>query len=483
MQVTRPETKLRADIQLMRALAVGVVVIFHVWPLALPGGYVGVDVFFVISGHLIYSQLLREIERQGSINLLEFWSRRIKRLQPAALTVLFATAVGIFLWVPHSLWVQWLREIIASALQLQNWLLGLDSVDYLAAENDPSPAQHYWSLSVEEQFYVGLPLLLIGLLGIAKRYGPPLLRVLPAGLAAIAVCSFVFSVWQTSISPSIAYFSSATRAWEFALGALLVHVNARPEPLARNAVSALGLIGVIGSAYLFSGETSFPGYAAAIPVVGTLMCLWAGPHSFLDSLGKTRPIAVVGHYSYSIYLWHWPLIILSSYAVFHWPLYPLVEYAGGDKQRVAVVIATLVLAKLTTDWIEDPIRFDSRLLGSNPRKRVVLGSLLVSLMLLALLCALLIGMELKRERTVSLEAARIQSLGIDALPDCFGAKAMDPSNVGGCANPSLEGILLPDLAQLKKDNANLEECWVKNDVAAQNFCSFGPSSGIRNASS
>lgn len=471
------ETSLRADIQFMRALAVGLVVVFHVWPSAMPGGYVGVDVFFVISGYLIYSQLLRELERRGEINILLFWSRRIKRLQPAAFTVLFATTFGVLLWVPHSLWLQWLKEIVASALQVQNWLLGFDAVDYLAAENDPSPVQHYWSLSVEEQFYVALPLFLIGLVWGARRYSLRLRNVLSAGLVTVALGSLLFSVWQTSASSSIAYFSSATRAWEFALGALLVHIGDGPASrLLRNAAVAVGLSGVAISANLFNSETSFPGLAALIPVFGTLLCLWAGRRSFLDFLGSIRPLAALGHYSYSIYLWHWPLIVLSAYAVFHWPFYSLVEYTGGDKQRVAIVVATLVLAKLTTDRIEDPIRFNSRILEGGARKRVVLVSFLAILAVLVVICAMAAWKVKAQERTsdISPELVRINSLAIDQLPQCFGAKAMDVIYAEACAGEPPNNWLLPDLAKLKDDNANLEPCWIAGDVAKRRFCSFGP---------
>lgn len=140
----------RTDIQALRAIAVSAVVIFHLWPSVLSGGYVGVDVFFVISGFLITGHLLRDVEKTGRIDLLAFWARRIKRLQPAALLVLLFCTVGTVLWVPRGLWLGWLEELAASALWLQNWLLGVNAVDYLAASNAPSPVQHYWSLSVEE---------------------------------------------------------------------------------------------------------------------------------------------------------------------------------------------------------------------------------------------------------------------------------------------------------------------------------------------
>lgn len=468
--MSHADSKFRPDIQLLRAVAVALVVLFHVWPSMLPGGYVGVDVFFVISGYLIYAQLLRTIERTGNINLFEFWVRRIKRLQPAAFFVLFASALGILLWIPRSLQAQWMEEIIASALQLQNWLLAYNAVDYLAAENEPSPAQHYWTLSVEEQFYIGLPLLLLAILKIAKQCRADPMRAVPAVIVIVAVCSFIFSLCQTTNSPSNAYFSTLTRAWEFAIGALLVHVRGSPGGGARNMIAALGLAGIVLSAFTFDSETAFPGYAAILPVVGTAICLWVGPATLLELLGKLRPVAAVGHYSYSIYLWHWPLIIFSGYAIFHWPFQSFIEHSGGDKQRIVVVVLTFVLAKLTTDFIETPIRFNTRLLGGNPRKRVVGLALGASLAVLSAVCA--VPMISGTGQTFGKEAALIQAKSIDELPACFGAKALDPSATG-CPNKALTTIF-PDIAFLKRDNANLEECWVKGDVAQQKFCSFGP---------
>jgi peptidoglycan/LPS O-acetylase OafA/YrhL len=152
---------IRPEIQVLRAIAVMAVVLFHLWPDRLPGGYVGVDVFFVISGYLITAHLLRQVDRTGTISLREFWARRARRLLPAALLVLLATLVAVFVWAPQTLWSQFIRSIVASALYVGNWQLAVDAVDYLAADNEASPAQHYWSLSVEEQFYLVWPLLIL----------------------------------------------------------------------------------------------------------------------------------------------------------------------------------------------------------------------------------------------------------------------------------------------------------------------------------
>ncbi|MCW2807720.1 MAG: oatA 3, partial [Marmoricola sp.] len=150
-------------------MAVLLVLLFHLWPDRLPGGYIGVDVFFVISGFLITSHLLREVDRTGSVSLAGFWARRLRRLLPAAYVVLLTTAVAVLAWVPRLLWEQFFGEILAAALYVENWTLAVNSVDYLAADNSPSPAQHYWTLSAEEQFYLAWPLLVLLALWLATR--------------------------------------------------------------------------------------------------------------------------------------------------------------------------------------------------------------------------------------------------------------------------------------------------------------------------
>lgn len=166
---TVPESGFRPEIQALRAVAVALVVVFHVWPSLLPGGYVGVDVFFVISGYLITAHLLREVEASGRIRLAEFWARRVRRLLPAAFLVLVVAFVATVFVMPWDRWMQGLREVMASAFYVENWVLAADSVDYLAAENVPTLVQHFWSLSVEEQFYILWPLVILAALWIARR--------------------------------------------------------------------------------------------------------------------------------------------------------------------------------------------------------------------------------------------------------------------------------------------------------------------------
>ena len=209
-----PATKgLRHDIQGLRAFAVLAVVLYHLWPGRLPGGFIGVDVFFVISGYLITSHLVRELSGTGSIRLGRFWARRALRLLPAAFLVLLVSVAAVVALLPRTVWTQYLRDVVASALYVQNWHLASSSVDYLAAFEPPSPFQHFWSLSVEEQFYVALPLVFLLSAVAARRLGIGVRTVVPAALGSIVVLSFAWSLVQTTTAPDVAYFSTATRAW------------------------------------------------------------------------------------------------------------------------------------------------------------------------------------------------------------------------------------------------------------------------------
>ncbi|MCY1693436.1 acyltransferase family protein [Curtobacterium sp. SL109] len=213
----------RWDIQGLRAFAVLAVVLYHLWPNRLPGGFVGVDVFFVISGYLITAHLLREQRATGRLRLGQFWARRAKRLLPGAFLTIAATGAAVLAFVPSALWGQYGRELIASTVYAQNWQLASDSVDYLASDNRPSPFQHFWSLSVEEQFYIALPLLLIAVSFVARGRLTVVTRARVL-LGAVGVLSLVWCIAQTGSTPGVAYFSTATRAWEFALGGLAATV-------------------------------------------------------------------------------------------------------------------------------------------------------------------------------------------------------------------------------------------------------------------
>ena len=381
MQHGEPRSEARRDIQVLRAVAVGAVLLYHLWPAGLTGGYTGVDVFFVISGFLITSHLLRSLERPGGIRLGRFWASRARRLLPLSCFVLLCTVGLTLAMLPASSWIPALRNVIASALYVQNWKLAGDSVDYLARDYAPSPTQHFWSLSVEEQFYLVWPLLIAGAALVAVRvaqrravagsrgpHRPTSARVaavvLPAPLllrraafrviAAVFVVSLGYSLWATAAEPGIAYFSTATRAWEFAAGGLVAFMN---RDLAGGTGRTVRIVACwLGSALivvamLLPAGTPFPGTAALLPVIGAGLFVWAGevPGAITPaSLSGSRSLVYVGDISYGIYLWHWPLIVAMPYVLGAEP---------GLIANLLVLALTLALAAASKVVIEDPFRY------------------------------------------------------------------------------------------------------------------------------
>jgi peptidoglycan/LPS O-acetylase OafA/YrhL len=353
--IASPVSGRRTDIQALRAFAVAAVVLYHLWPARLPGGFAGVDMFFVVSGFLITGQLAGELDRTGSVSLTAFWARRIRRLLPAALFTLIACTVGLFALMPRLTWPENLLEIRAAAAYVENWLLGAHAVDYLAQGNDPSLVQHYWSLSVEEQFYVGWPLLLLVVLFVGRRLTTVgRRRLLLGGLAVVGAASFAYSIAATAADGQTAFFSTPTRAWEFAAGGVVALLPARGRhPRASAARPLLAWLGVgllALTLVLIDGSDPFPGWRAALPVAGAAAVLATdtstGRWSPTRPL-RIRPVQWLGGISYALYLWHWPLIIAAP-----WVLHEPVPASG----KVVLLGAAVVLADLTTRLVEAPVR-------------------------------------------------------------------------------------------------------------------------------
>jgi peptidoglycan/LPS O-acetylase OafA/YrhL len=353
----------------MRALAVSMVVVYHLHPSLLPGGFAGVDVFFVISGFLITGHLLREYRKTGKVALLDFWGRRAKRLVPAAALVLTVTWAGSCLVLPATQLAGTAAEIRASALYFQNWQLAADSVNYLQASSAASPVQHFWSLSVEEQFYLGWPLLflLAALVALTARH--PLERrarghrVVLFLAAAVVVGSLLYSVYYTRANPAGAYFVTTTRIWELALGGVLALLPARLcERIGRcGPLGWAGLGLVIASAFLLSGTNAFPGVLALLPAGGAAALILGGSAAARfgpSKLASVRPMVFVGGISYSLYLWHWPVIVLWT----AWRGHPV-----GAGSGLAIVAVSVLLAWLTKVWVEDKVRTATLLSGHDWR--------------------------------------------------------------------------------------------------------------------
>jgi peptidoglycan/LPS O-acetylase OafA/YrhL len=379
----------RPDIQGMRALAVSMVVIYHLWPSLLPGGFVGVDVFFVISGFLITGHLLREYRMTGKIRLVDFWGRRAKRLVPAAALVLTATWVASRFLLPATRLAGTASQILASALYFQNWRLAWNAVDYLKSDSAASPVVHFWSLSVEEQFYLGWPLLfllaaLVGLTASAQARTARGHLVLLVLASVVVAASLWYSVSYTQVNPSGAYFVTTTRIWELGLGGLLALLPVRASAwLGRcGPLGWAGLGLVIASAFLLNGATAFPGAIALLPAGGAALLILGGSAAGRfgpSALTSVRPLVFIGGISYSLYLWHWPLIVLWT----AWRGQPPGVLAG-----LVIVAAAVLLSWLTRAWVEDKVRNASLLSGHSWRS---VSMALAAAVPVALVAAFIIG--------------------------------------------------------------------------------------------
>ena len=413
----------------MRAVAILAVVLNHLWPTRLTGGYVGVDVFFVISGFLITSHLVREATASGRIALASFYARRVRRLLPAALLVLTVSAVGTFVFLPFPRWTRAGAEIMASAGYVENWYLSAASVNYSAINDQATVAQHYWSLSVEEQFYLVWPLLLLTAWWWAARKTWPPRVVAAIALGVVVVTGIVVSVLATAWIPSQAYFVTYTRAWEFGVGGLLALIPLRRLPkFAAQLLALAGFAAIAMSASVFDSTTPFPGAWALLPVLGTAAVIAAGTvsqqlwHSRLTSL---RPVQWLGDVSYSLYLWHWPLIVLAPFAFATSP---------STVMKISILCVALVLAWLTYRFVERPGQRWRLIAASN--RRTFLAMLAGMGIVLLAGGALVLGGNLRAGPDVPPVSVTIQA--------CVGPQAMSPTEAcGNRFGPAAEVVMGP----------------------------------------
>ena len=308
----------RSDIQGLRALAVLIVVIYHLRPEALPGGFVGVDVFFVISGFLIIGSVSRTAAKDASMSVLDFYARRVRRLLPASAVVLLAVMVGAVLLLAQSRWQNISSDVLFSLLQVQNWHQALSAVSYAGATQEVSPLQHFWSLAVEEQFYLVIPFFFLGITLVARAANRSPGRLIVPALSVIAVASFAYSIYLSDHEHTIAYFATTTRIWELAVGGLAALVPRMFKGSERLAAAHgwLGASAIIVPAFILNTNMPFPGSVAAIPVLGTALLLRSGSLTASVSWSaaralSVRPMTFVGDVSYSLYLWHWPVIVFA----------------------------------------------------------------------------------------------------------------------------------------------------------------------------
>ena len=485
---------MRADIQALRAAAVAMVLAFHLWPHRFAGGFGGVDVFFVISGFLITRSLvspkwLEAFRESKTAALSAFWLRRIRRLLPMALLVILATVVGSWLLVPASARSEFTWDAFASIFYFENFKLALSQADYFAA-SAANPFQHYWSLAVEEQFYLVWPVLIGALFFAGKK------RFSVAVLGVVVAASFAFSIWQSHADASFAYFNTLTRVWQFGLGALLavgamgagamgagavlgagalgadgaattlskVGALRTADQLlssrARATVAAIGFAAIILSTFWLDESLPFPGWQALLPTLGAGAVIWAkadfsfatGWPPLVGGLGRltSRLVVWLGDISYSLYLWHWPVIILGGYAL---------GRELGNVELVAVLLLCLGLAWVSKRLVEDRIRHSKKI-----RELASVRQFGVAAVASVLCAGVALGAGLSAQASV---AEQQQKLVAAEASDCFGARSVGKVDCAPVANQDV----VPTLDFAKRDAADVGSvCMVKALDADPNFC-------------
>jgi len=347
----------RPDIEGLRGVAILLVVFYHVGLPGFSGGYVGVDVFFVLSGYLITGLLVKEIEETGRLRLTRFYGRRARRLLPALTLTVMVTCVASFLLLSPVEQTDILHSALATVAYGSNIYFAKVATFYLSHASDSNPFLHTWTLSVEEQFYLMWPLLVLLTLKGGRR-------LLAAAMLFIFISMLALAIWLTPFKQPWAFFLSPPRAWEFAAGGMCVLLVR--ETGFTVLLRWTGLVATVGAAFLFTRQTAFPGIAALLPVVGTAMVLHSSDAN--DGVGRllsSAPLRWIGRLSYSWYLWHWPLLVLAG----------SVLGALSPGVRAACALLSFALAGLTYCTIENPIRHNRYLAKRTARSLVMAACL------------------------------------------------------------------------------------------------------------
>lgn len=400
----------RADLQGIRAFAVAMVIAYHLDPTLLSGGFIGVDVFFVLSGFLITQVIFSELDRSGSINLLAFWTRRIKRLLPNALLTLTAVLLASWLLLPAYRWPTIASDVGAAAVFLSNFHFARNAVDYFRLDDPESPVLHFWSLSIEEQFYIVLPVVLLLLAPLLRR---KLLAAVGGLLILIVAVSFAASLWIMETDQTAAFFYTQSRVWQLALGGLLginfaARLNIAPD--LRGSLAWVGAALIAFAAFRFENTMAYPGLYALVPTLGAaalILGLDSGKlASPLRSLLSLPTLGWIGDRSYSLYLWHWPVIIFTQTRM------PLDAYGMAFALMVMLVISSVAYS-----FVERPIHHGE----TYPWRRFAVpayaGLAIAVVCLLAVLLPRMPQPEQSLERTAAIETAR-KDLGANYKDGC-----------------------------------------------------------------
>ncbi|MGV6993837.1 acyltransferase family protein [Gordonia amicalis] len=454
------------DIAGLRGVAVLLVVLFHSHVPYLTGGFVGVDVFFVISGFLITGLLVREYERHERISLRGFFARRARRIIPPAALVIVVSIIGAAIFMPLLKVFKQALDLLAAAAQLANWHFIEQNADYLAGAIDGSLATHFWSLAIEAQLYFVWPFLVIGAGALATRtrLRERLSVRWSVGIAVllVSVASLVWAIVLTPTDPATAYMATYTRAWQFGVGGLVaIGMPALARLGEKRAISPVvlvlgwaGLIGIVVAAFIVNAHTPYPGTAALLPTAGAALVIASGcavgtGSVFVGRLLATPPLKFLGRVSYAWYLWHWPAIVLFEAVV------------GSSSWLVllAVSAGSLVLATISTLLFEEPL-LRNRELKRNDSASISLGLTGVVAALAVTMTAGVITVQVASRDTVANASLTYQSV--------FGTDSGEQS-----------GAVTPNPFQAFDDRPEPFECLIPvGDTAPRETCVFGPADGI-----
>jgi peptidoglycan/LPS O-acetylase OafA/YrhL len=460
----REKAAFRGDLEGLRGVVVLLVVAFHFGVPGFSGGFIGVDVFFVLSGYLITGLLRREYALTHRISLRDFYARRIRRILPAATLVALATAAAVFALVSPIRWKSVAEDLVFVSFSLGNFHFASQATEYFNKDAQPSPLLHMWSLGVEEQFYLLWPILLLVLLAFAFRrtratetaFANRLVRLTLLSIMAIAL---TVSLFQTTVSQPDAFFGLQTRAFELGAGALSAFIatqSTRVKSIARS-----NLLGFLGVALLgvslakLGGVALYPSAWMILPVVGTVLLLHSD-ESLVSRFLSVRPLRAVGRWSYSLYLWHWPLFALASQNVFN-------QQSLHFASKVVLALVAILLSALSYKFIESPFRNSELLRKSLVRTYGAGAGMVATSLLVALVLACLAPLAKPGRVQLPSSAAQVAA----AVKEAAQYRGPVPKSL----NPSLEST--QNLAEVPQT----KDCLVESLKAGFRPCIFG----VRNA--